>query len=380
MTYVLPPLRRQILSQIIKIVFLFGCLGFSLIVFIHESVSDPKTLISKSHTSTNEVIKMLEAIDFLHAKTIAKSPREKTALINNFQSSLYWFKQSNKTFAEQITIRQIEDLWKKQNLQELIGNNAATILKQEDYITMRRLLIRLISETQTDVAETLNHQISFAKRMVLLACVIFLVGLGISIYFSEKLSRSIAQPLRKITETLQNQPKLHEKLKFPIPTSLEIKVLISELNDLWKRLAELNSKNLQNLESQKGEMEAIFSAMEDAALVIDSQGYVQYYNQGLLDILGLKDEHFIDGQKWDDLSLMSAAYLQLRQLTQKDNYEEVLFACVINEEDKIYRARQKTVCNSSQNRLGSILLLHDITKKLPSDKFREILQTLKTRE
>ena len=370
MSFVLPPLRRQVLRQIIKIVLLFACLGFSLIVIIHESVSDPKILINQNHQITNEVISMLESLDFLHSKAIVKAAPDRLKLHNKFESSLEWFKKNSKVAEEQITIQQVEELWQKHNKDE-------TVIAPNDYITMRQLLIRLIAENQTDVAQTLSHQISFAKRMAFLACIIFLIGLGISIYFSEKLSRSIAQPLRKITEVLQSQPKLHEKLKFPIPTSLEIKVLILELNDLWKRLGELNSKNIQNLESQKREMEAIFSAMEDAAVVIDSQNRVQYYNRGFLDILGLEDEKLILDQKWDDLSLMSDSYLQLRGLIRRENYDEILFTCIINEEDKIYRARKKTVLSSSQNKIGIILLLHDITKKLPFDKFRDTLNTLK---
>ena len=368
MNFVLPPLRRRVLVQIIKIVSLFACLGFSLIVVIHGSVSNPKIIVTRNQQITNEIIYMLESLDFINSINDEKSTLDPTEMQNKFKSSIEWLKKNNPSNAEEITLTQIEGIWKKYSLSSGDHN---------DYIKIHQLLMRLITENQTAVSDTLNDQIAFSKRMTFLACIIFLIGLGISIYFSEKLSDSIAQPLKKITEILQSKPKLHEKLKFPIPTSLEIKVLILELNDLWTRLSELNMKNVQNLDFQKKEMEVIFSAMEDAAVVFDSQNRIQYYNQGFLDILGINDEKLILEQKWDDLPLVSDSYLQLRSLLRKNNFDEILFTCVIAEEDRIYRARKKIVFDSAQNKSGIIFLLHDITKKIPADKFKETLKSLK---
>ncbi|MES2615683.1 MAG: hypothetical protein V4591_09735 [Bdellovibrionota bacterium] len=367
MAFDLPPLRRQVLGQFIKIVFLFACLGFSLLVIIHESDSNPRTLIAQNHKVTNEVINMLEAWDFLKLTTSLKSLNPEV----KFQSSLDQVKKYILKVEEEVTVKQIDELWKNQVKKGL------SLVNQNDYMKMRLLLIRLITENQVDVAQTLNHQISLSKRIAFLAFIIFLIGLGITIYFSEKLSGSIAQPLKKITEALQSKPKLNQKLKFPVPTSLEIKVLILELNDLWKRLTELNAKNMQSLELQKREMEVIFSAMEDAAVFFDSQNRIQYYNTGFLEILEVKEGKFIFEQKWNDLSLMNDSYLQLRDLLRKDNFDEILYTCVINEEDKIYRARKKIALDAKNNKIGVILLLHDITKKLPTEVFRETLQKLK---
>lgn len=367
MNFILPPLRRRVLGQIIKIIFLFGSLCLFLIIAIHMSEPDPKKLFVENHKLTSEVISMLEKLDFLNSNTLLKTNEEKILLKKELLNSIQRVKKNNKSGSEQITIEQIEELLKDQE-------------KPDSYVKMPKLLVHLIEQTQTNIEETLNHRISFSKRVAIGACVIFLIGLIISIHFSEKLSESIAQPLKKITEVLQNKTKLNEKLKFPQPTSLEIKVLILELNDLWKRLSELNSKNLKNLESQKREMGAIFSAMEDAAVVFDSQNRIQHYNQGFLEILGLHDDKLIYEQKWDDLSLMSEAYLELRDLLRKDNYEETLFNCQIKGSEKIYRARKKLITDSLHNKLGTALLLHDITEKLPPHRFTEIINLLKTQK
>ena len=66
---ILPPLRRKILTQIIKIVLLFGALGFSLIIIMHESVSDPKVIIEQNHKTTNEGLKLLETWYLLNSNS-----------------------------------------------------------------------------------------------------------------------------------------------------------------------------------------------------------------------------------------------------------------------------------------------------------------------
>ena len=368
---ILPPLRRKILTQIIKIVLLFGALGFSLIIIMHESVSDPKVIIEQNHKTTNEGLKLLETWYLLNSNSKIKIPLDQNQLESLFQSSLNQFKNNFKKADEINNLAEIENLWKKR------VHSPQKTISEENYYQMRNSLFHLIEQSQTNEAEILRHQISFSKKITFGACLIFILGLCISIYFSEKLSSSIAQPIKKITETLQNRHKFNEKLKFPTPNSLEIKVLILELNELWKHLIGLNAKSIHNLELQKKEMDAIFASLDDAVLFLNDKNKVQYFNQGLLEILGIQNPHLIEEHHWDDLSLMTDSYMQLRTFLRKESYGEVLLHFRIQEEDMIYSALKKIVTDISQNKHGTLLLLRNLTNKLPAQKLKETLELIK---
>lgn len=374
MNFILPPLRKKIFIEIVRIAFLLTCFGIILLVVVHKSSFISKSIIEKNHVRTNQFITMVETWDILNSKSLLKTDIEKEKLKKEFSDLITFIKKNEMKNENLVTISEIETQWNE------IKTNKLNKINDQFYLSIKKLLMRMIRDNQITMAENLNHQIYFSKLAALFGCLLFFVGFLVSIYFSHRLSSNIAWPLKRMIEVLQGRPKLHEKLKFPIPTSLEVKILISEIDDLWKRLSELNNRNLRYLKSKQREMEVIFSAMEDAAVFFDAVNKIQYYNDGFLDILGVQDEKLISEHKWDDLPLMGDSYLQLRKLLRINNFDEVLFTCVVNNEDRIYRVRKKIVSDENHDKLGIILLLHDITKRLPPETFKETLHTLKMKK
>lgn len=379
MSYILPPLRKKVMREIFKIVFFFGGLGFILITVVNVVSPNHKKLIAHSEEFINQTIIMFELWDdiYINSNYILKQNTKLNKKFDfqiaaqKFEIALSVLTKMKNSSEEKEVISKVEQIWKSQNEQ-----NKGSV-SEENYIILKDLLKNLIKTNQIQLMEAVKRNISHSKEIAVIVSILFLFALAISIYFSEKLSSSIALPLKKITEALQNKPKFNQKLKMPEPSSLEVKVLIAELNELWKTISEFNKQNMHNLASQKKEMEVIFSAMEDAALYLNSQNKIQYFNNGFLDILAIQDEKLIYEHDWDDLPLMTDSYLQLRKLLRKEHEDEILFTCKIHNEDRIYRSRKKIIHDGNNKKSGVILLLHDITKKLPTNKFQETLQALK---
>jgi PAS domain S-box-containing protein len=359
----LPPMRREILIEVLKIVFLSGALSLSLIISIYFSGKNPKSAFFINFQSINSILVMSDSLDSLFlAKNHLIQLRKKET--DDFEMSLQYLEKYNENNAESDSLKKIRVLF--ENYKSNDKN-----LGYSEYIKLRELLRNLIKENQKVNSKIIIDRESFATKILILSCIIFLLALSISVYFSEKLSGRIAQPIKKISEILQHKPSLGQKLKFPQPENLEIKILIIELNDLWKRLGDLNNTNVKNLSAQRNELDTVFDTMEDAIFILDHLGKIEHHNKVFSRIMGAKNHH-LNFQPWNDVSLSSLAYIQLRNLLRKENFEEADFFANVDGVSRIYHVRKRIIYDGNKNRCGTIYILHEVTNTLSSEKFSEI--------
>ncbi|KAB8033513.1 PAS domain S-box protein [Fluviispira multicolorata] len=367
----LPPMRRGILKEVLKIVFLFGALGFTLILFIHFSSKNPKNLISLNFQASNVIIEMFDHWELLNDHNI-NSNLVVTENKKSFQQSLDFLEKYYSTNDTSIILHEMHLIFDKYK----IKNNE---ISRQDYLQMRKLLKKIMKENQYKLSTLILSRERFSNKMVLLACLIFLIALGFSVYFSERLSSRIAYPIKKISEILQSKPDLNHKLKFPPPETLEIKVLTIEFIELWKRLSDLHKKNLKNLKLQRNELNAVFDSMEDAIVVLDNKGKIEHYNKLFLQIIGAKNESLLY-QPWSDVSLSSITYMQLRNLVRNDNFEESNFWAFVDGNETIFRVRKRIINDEDKQRNGVILILHNLSNRYSAAQFKEIAIKLKTEQ
>ncbi len=367
----LPPMRRGILKEVLKIVFLFGFLGFILIIIIHFSSKNPKKLYLLNFNSTSSIVSIYENWDSLYTKRLNQSETAKDDILS-FQKSYDFLRQYYNTSQANVVLFEINKIFIKYNKNE-------NIISVKDYAKMKDLLRKIMLENQYKLTKIILDRDSFSTKMVLLACFIFLVALLFSIYFSERLSSKIAFPIKKISEVLQCKPDLNHKLKFPEPETLEIKFLTLELLSLWKRLSDLHKKNLKNLRIQRSAMNTVFDAMEDAVVVIDSYGKIEHYNKLFLSVIGAKDSSLLF-QIWYDVSLSSQAYIHLRNLVRKENFEESYFWAIVEGNECIFRVRKKYFYDEDMSKSGFIIVLHNLNNRYSSMQFKETAIKLKSEQ
>lgn len=359
----LPPMRREILAEVLKIIFLSGTLALFLIVSIYFSGKSPKIVFFINYKSMNSILAISDSCDsFFLAKNHLIRLRKKE--VEDFELSLTYLENyfnNNDTIQSLQKIRELFENYKLNNKN----------FEYTEYIKMRAYLRILIKENQKINSKIIEDRESFATKVLILSCIVFLLSFLISVYFSEKLSGKIAQPIKKISEILQNQPILGKKLKFPQPENLEIKNLIIELNDFWKRLGELNDTNVKNLNAQRNELNTIFDTMDDAIFVLDHLGRIAHYNKVFSSIMGAKKQ-YLNFQYWNDVSLSSLSYIQLRNLLRNENFEEVDFFATVENIGRIYRVRKRIIYDANHCRCGIIYILHEITNTLSPEKFSEM--------
>ncbi|MBX9840113.1 MAG: hypothetical protein K2X69_17575, partial [Silvanigrellaceae bacterium] len=333
---VLPPMRREILFQVLKIVFLSSALSLFLILSIYFSAKNPKNTLLFNYQSINSLLLMLDNLDslFLAQNNLIQLRKKE---VENFEENLAHLEKEKDN---------LESLKKMREIFEKYKNNKRK-MDYNEYFTMRSILKERIQNYQNKTSKIIADRESFTTKVLILSVIIFLISLSISIYFSEKISGKIAYPIKKISEVLQNKPSFGQKLKFPLPENLEIKNLILELNELWKRLSEIHNNNVKSLNAQRNEFDVVLDTIEDPIVVLDHLGKIEHHNKYFANLVGAKG-HSLNFQAWNDVSLSSLTYLHLRNLLRIENMEETLFWTAVDHSDKIFRLRKRYIFDSNK--------------------------------
>lgn len=362
---VLPPMRREILFEVLKIVFLSSALSLFLIISIYFSGKNPKNAFYINYKSMNYLLIMSDNWDSIFlAKNHFIEIKKKE--IDDFENSLIYLEKGSENIDSLKKIRTLFDKYKLMDKK----------VEYNEYIKIREILNKLIQNYQVLSEKIISDRESFATKILILSCFVFFISLIISIYFSEKISARIASPIKKISDILRNKPLLGQKLKFPQPENLEIKNLIFELNDLWKRLSEMNNLNLKSLTAQRNELDAVFDLIEDGVFILDHVGKIEHHNKVFANIIGVKSNH-LNFQFWNDVSVSSLSYLQLRDHLRKENGDESLFWAFVDNADRIFSVKKQYIYDGNKNRSGTIHVLREMNRFLPAENFSEIVLKLK---
>src|SRR5262249_36785886 len=122
---------------------------------------------------------------------------------------------------------------------------------------------------------------------------------------------------KHVAEVLRDKPALGSRLKLPEPSTLELSILNRELTELWNRLGDLDKLNLQQLVTQRNQLQSVLASVEDGILVLNQEDRVVLCNDGMARIIGLEVEGVLY-QPWRDLPSMSPNYLKLRSFLTPD--------------------------------------------------------------
>lgn len=364
---VLPPMRREILAEVLKIVFLSGALSLTLIISIYFIGKNPYNIFYLNYQHINSMLVISDTLDSIYLTK--KSFKQ---LQNNEKNDL---ELSLKYLEKNIDYNLGLKLIKKINILIDEYKNNGTYLSDGQFIQIRKLLRSLIQENEKNNSKIVLEKELFSKNVLFLSFFIFLLALFIAVYFSERLSGRISHPIKKISEVLQYKPNLGQKLKFPEPENLEIKNLIIELNDLWKRLSDLNSANIKNLLVQRNELDAVLDVIDDAIFILDHLGKIEHHNKTFAQIMGAR-KNYLNFQPWADVSLSTTSYIQLRNFLRKDNFEEGNFFASVDGRGHVFHVRKRIIYDGNKNRYGTIYILHDISSTFSSEKFSEISMNL----
>ena len=242
-------------------------------------------------------------------------------------------------------------------------------LSNQEFEETRHLLDQLIAVNEKGMFGLAHGNEQLSRRVLIGAIFYFFVSLCLCLWFADNLSQRLSRPLKSIAEAIQGRQLLSRRLKLPAPTNLELLVLTTELTRLWERLSEAEKINVSEVLKQKNKLETLLESVEDALLVLNSDGTISHCNSCLLSLIGMEHQK-TEGLRWDDLSISNNNYLQLRSTLRPGMPEGQQVDLFWENKLSYFSARSRKIETGEADKSGVLYLIHDITEKKQREKFR----------
>jgi len=357
----LPSLRRKILRSFWMMVLLYGILGLFLVISVQIASRTSPKMIHVNYDSIASADQMKEAISAIKNKNDYSDLNLQTARIQ-FEKALT-FEEGNITEpGEKEIVLDLRENWNK--LKDKTEN-----LSLDEFTHFIQLLKHLVIVNEKGMFNLAQGNERLSHQVLIGSIAFFLISLIASMFAADGLAMRISMPIKNMAEALHERPAIGKKLKLDEPNTLELLILTNELKRLWERVTQSEKVNVREILQQKSKLESVLESVEDALLVVDSQGYISHSNSCMLQLLDL-DKEEVNGKKWSDLSCFNENYIKLRALLSLEMPKSTEIELLLQNNKKQYSARFRQISSPSDGVLATLFLLHDITEKRQRERFR----------
>lgn len=189
-------------------------------------------------------------------------------------------------------------------------------------------------------------------RVVLGGLVVAVIAAVISL----AVSRRISLPLETLKLGAERFARGDLKSQLAVPDSEEIGRLAEAMNQMAEQLDD----RIRTIMQQRNEKEAILSSMIEGVIAVDGKLRVISLNQAASKLLGLGDGQF-EGRPAGEVIENEELYNFIAQtLKSRKNLEREL---TLNDPDKRFmQAHGSPLSDSDGNQIGSVVVLHDVTR------------------
>ncbi len=205
----------------------------------------------------------------------------------------------------------------------------------------------------SEVEESVAESGSIFIRAMILALIITVV-LGIII------SSSITGPIKDVTVKAERMSEGDFSQEVSIKSDDEIGQLASMFNILRIKL----NDTLSQMENEKNKLEAVLRHMADALIAIDLAGNITHLNQAALEILGLPEDLYSEGEQqlpYNDLISTINKDLRLEKLIE--NCKEEAANDVFEYGGRTFAVRYDKYQDESGEDIGILMIIQDITER-----------------
>jgi two-component system, NtrC family, sensor histidine kinase KinB len=193
------------------------------------------------------------------------------------------------------------------------------------------------------------------------------------LFASVQITRTIIRPAEKLTEAARRIGRGQLNQKIDITTNDEIGELGSEFNKMTERLRAYEEMNVNQLIAEKKKSEAIIASIPDPVIMTDQSDNLLLMNQAALKLLRIRGnawqgkqlDQTVTDVKW--LKLLGRGASDKEEIAQTD---PLLSIQQPGESVLYFRPRQTTIIDESDNVLGVVTLLQDVTRFKNLDRMK----------
>jgi signal transduction histidine kinase len=350
----LPSIRQKILRSFFLLVSGYAVLGVFLILAVFLASRMTPALIQFNYDSIAAASLMKDSwVSLSHRHYVSRD--EAKTLMAQFEQAITFEEKNADDADEKNVTSEIRKLW------EYARQDLGRISKA-DADRMENLITALVVVNERGMFNIADESYRFSRRVLFGSIILFVTALMISVYIADGLATRLARPIKDMAERIKSRPLLGQKLKLPQSDSLEMRILTQELAGLWERLSDFTKLNVEEIKTQQKNLHTVLESIEDAVLVLDTEGRVVHANDGMLRLINL-NSGAVNGQVWNDLSTMDENYLKLRSLLVPEMSKHKTIQLSFEGETRVYSGRYRDIRGATPlSTWGVIYLLHDITE------------------
>lgn len=178
--------------------------------------------------------------------------------------------------------------------------------------------------------------------------------------------RRINAPLQDLKLGAGRFAKGDLSYRMPIPPTEEIAALAKAMN----RMAEQLDERIHTITQQQQELEAVFSGMVEAVLVLDNEKRVQRLNLTAEKLLKVETST-IENRFIAEICRNSELIQFVERTMDSENSVEEEITFLDDDDDRNLSAYGAPLLNATGERTGALLVLHDITRMTRLEKVRK---------
>jgi NtrC-family two-component system sensor histidine kinase KinB len=352
------------------LVLLMAALGMVAISRIAVLESAVNLVLSRNYRSIEAAHGMSAAIADLRTRDLSASQAQE-----NFQR---WLKVEQQNLTEPGEDRLAAQI--AADGDALFGSANASPAQSSDLaLRVERELAGLVALNEHAMFSADRRTVAVARRLrteELFLVLTVVVLLGASSYL---FARTLAvRPLNQLAETLRRIDDERALRAMSPPRSAELATLANELNAMVERLDRDYRLRLDELLHERSKTSAIIESVEDGLIVLDNQDAIVHINEVAGAILDLEPQSVV-GHKLDELAAQNAHVARViavrrheanqrgeNQLTaspeeRTNGFAPAEFKVFVRGRDHTYLAGELSWTGPGGDRLGTIVLLRDVT-------------------
>ena len=216
-----------------------------------------------------------------------------------------------------------------------------------------------VAQSLNSIEETLAEN---RKNYLVFFGVILFVSIGIILWISKSLTKSLSDFNLKTKEISQGKFKKNLKIK-------ESNQEIRELNKSFTKMSEKLEAKLDELDQEIKKREAILKGMMDGVISVDENNQIIMFNPVAKKMLGIKEDNLI-GKKINQV-IRQHQFIELLETEGGNESSKETFEITLQPEGRILRAHLTDLLDQNNEKSGIIITLTDLTELRRLERVRQ---------
>ncbi len=221
----------------------------------------------------------------------------------------------------------------------------------------------VIAVVRTSVSVSgIDNKIKSARNHILIAMLFTILAAALASLY---VSRRITYPIEQMKNGAAKFAKGDLNVRLAVPDSEEL----SELSVTMNQMAQNLDEKIRDFKNRSMELEAVHTSMQEGVIAIDKEGKIITVNAAAVKMLDfptskLKARYILEVAR----NFEFQKFIQRALATSEPVEDDIV---ITRDEDLILNIHSTTLYDTGENRMGTLIIFHDITRMIRLERMHK---------